>query len=555
MDVTATRTFLQHAFFYASKGWRIFPIAPRKKNPPLVKWADEATTDDRKIAGWWEVTPTANIGIACGRTSGIVVLDVDPAHGGDDSLHALIQQYGRLPDTPESITGSGGRHILFAHPGVEIHNSAGKLGAGLDIRGDGGYIVAPPSIHPSGRQYQWEPMSRPSQVQLAPMPAWLLDMLTRGAQPVTDKFTDAEVGGEVIEGGRNEYMTSLGGAMRRRGMGFDAIFAGLMAENNARCQPPLSADEISAIAKSITRYKPAEPTRVMSRPVYGQSSKIESREPSTAFDGVMALLDLMDNLDGRSIPTFITPIDDALGGIERQTLTVLAARPSMGKSTLAWQIALNNSAHGLRSYFFSLEMSTVALWAKVACGAAGVRWRDIRSQKATPEQVARVMDEAMRLMNLHEDRILVDDGVNTTETMWQMIDKHRPDIVVVDHLRLVADDSENETRRLGAITKTLKDAAKAFNCAVVCLAQLNREVEKRDDKRPQLSDLRDSGQIEENADLVLMMYREDYYDDETRAPAQAASLTELLIRKFRDDVAAQRIYLTFDMKRQWFGGK
>lgn len=133
---------------YAQRGWQAFPLKPRDKIP-FVKWADVATCDEAMLTGWFDNYPDANIGIACGQRSGIVVLDVDAGHGGYESLTKLIEKYGALPETPVSKTGSGGEHIIFKYPaGVDIRNSAGKLGPGLDVRANGGYIVAPPFDSP-----------------------------------------------------------------------------------------------------------------------------------------------------------------------------------------------------------------------------------------------------------------------------------------------------------------------------------------------------------------------------------------------------------------------
>ncbi|HAT50435.1 MAG: bifunctional DNA primase/polymerase [Nitrospirae bacterium] len=122
---------------------------------PLVKWGNEATTDHDQITQWWSKWPKANIGIATGAKSGLVVLDVDVDSGGEASLNKLLDQYGPLPETIRVKTGSGGEHIYFKHPGGKVGNSASKVGAGLDIRGDGGYVVAPPSNHLKGN-YQWK---------------------------------------------------------------------------------------------------------------------------------------------------------------------------------------------------------------------------------------------------------------------------------------------------------------------------------------------------------------------------------------------------------------
>ena len=117
------------------------------------------------------------------------MLDIDTKSGGAESLDDLEMLNGRLPHTIEVITGSGGRHVYFKHPGIDLRNSAGRVGAGLDIRGDGGYVVAPPSLHPSGNNYCWEISSHPDDTPLADMPKWLLD---RVAEPTRRNGHDAQ---------------------------------------------------------------------------------------------------------------------------------------------------------------------------------------------------------------------------------------------------------------------------------------------------------------------------------------------------------------------------
>jgi putative DNA primase/helicase len=116
----------------------------------------DATTDPDQIREWWGQCPAANIGMPTGAWSGVVVLDVDPEKGGFQSLLALVRRYGILPQTRVVHTGSGGLHFYFAHRGIHTRNSAGKLGPGLDLRGDGGYVLLPPSVHATSRAYAWQ---------------------------------------------------------------------------------------------------------------------------------------------------------------------------------------------------------------------------------------------------------------------------------------------------------------------------------------------------------------------------------------------------------------
>jgi hypothetical protein len=176
-DLTADRP-VDAARAYAHRGWRVVPIAPNTKHPAHLKaWSEAATTDPELIGEWWQRWPADGVGVATGQRSGVWVLDVDPGHGGDDSLADLEAEHGALPATMEVITGSGGRHLYFAWPeGATIRNDqAGRLGPGLDVRGDGGQVVAPPTVHPNGRRYEWE-LSSP--LAPAPAPGWLVALLT-----------------------------------------------------------------------------------------------------------------------------------------------------------------------------------------------------------------------------------------------------------------------------------------------------------------------------------------------------------------------------------------
>ena len=181
---------------YAEIGWKVVPLHwPTSsgcscgdracgnvgKHPKTANGLKDGTTSPAQIEAWWRRWPNANIGIVTGAVSGIVVLDVDPRHGGNESLAALEAKHGTLPETVQATTGSGGAHLIFRHPGGRIGNSAGKVGHGLDVRGDGGLIVAAPSLHASRRRYSWR--FDPWSYEPAPLPAWLLALMTPPPPP------------------------------------------------------------------------------------------------------------------------------------------------------------------------------------------------------------------------------------------------------------------------------------------------------------------------------------------------------------------------------------
>lgn len=252
----------------------------------------------------------------------------------------------------------------------------------------------------------------------------------------------------------------------------------------------------------------------------------------------------------RTVFTHIGPIDTAIGGLERQTLTILAARPSMGKTALMLQVARNQATDSKKVIFFSAEMSAVSLWARAACPLAGVDWSSVRAGDVTAAQKERLIQESNKLARQYGDRLILIDTPQTTQTVWQTVAEHRPDVVMFDHLRLFRDQAESEVKRLGRASQQCKEVAKAFDCAFLLASQLSRSLESRQDKRPILSDLRDSGEIEENADVVLMMYRDSYYN--LPVGKTDKDKTELWIRKFRDGNIMQYINLSYDLRQQWF---
>ena len=160
---------MQTAYDYIARGWAVFPLKPRSKEPATAHGFKDASKDPALVHRWWTANPRANVGIATGAASGLVVVDVDGPEG-EAEWTTLQAQFGQAP-TRASITGRG-RHLLYAWPGAPIGNRSPFQH--IHIRGDGGYIVAPPSIHPdTGTAYHWEDES----VDIAPMPLWLLELL------------------------------------------------------------------------------------------------------------------------------------------------------------------------------------------------------------------------------------------------------------------------------------------------------------------------------------------------------------------------------------------
>jgi len=254
-------------------------------------------------------------------------------------------------------------------------------------------------------------------------------------------------------------------------------------------------------------------------------------------------------------PTFIAPLDIALGGgLNLGTQTIVMSRPGMGKTALLCQIADEVSYHGGVVVFGSKEMSKRELLDRMAARRAKVNLQRWRQSGSTEDERARMSEALVHLM--HRTTLFIDDKrTQTTGEFWaecarvKDITAGRLDLIIADHLRLFSDTADNETHRLGRISWAFKQMAGEMECRSIMAAQLSRGVEGQADKRPDLKDLRDSGEIEENADNVIGIYREKYYDP------KANMLAELLIRKCRDGARGDKAELVYQERYMGFERK
>ncbi|MEK7469083.1 MAG: bifunctional DNA primase/polymerase [Planctomycetota bacterium] len=233
------------------------------KHPRVPRGFLDGTKDDVIIKAWWDRWPDANPAVATGAPSGFFVVDVDPGHGGDDSFETL-KNLAPWPDTVQALTGGGGRHFLLGMPeGVSVPSKVGIL-PGIDIRGDGGYIIVTPAAHRSGRNYEWEASSRPGEVKIAAAHEKVLDVVL-GRNGHGAKTGPAPVLPEKIKiGERNHWLASIAGSFRRRGFTEAEILAALRVVNTVeRLEEPVGEQELADIAKSICRY-PAGSTETSS---------------------------------------------------------------------------------------------------------------------------------------------------------------------------------------------------------------------------------------------------------------------------------------------------
>lgn len=350
---------MAQAIAYAAQRWLVMPLRSIRKgsctcgkadcsspgkHPCTARGLKDASIDLERIREWWRKWPEANIAVVTGAVSGIVAFDIDPRHGGKKTLDQLEAEHGTLPATVTAVTGGGGFHFIYRHPGEPIKNRT-NLFPGIDVRGDGGYIVVAPSNHLSGGNYCWDEGRAPGEIPLAAIPTWLLEVLRRGPRREQRKGTPI-VGRELLmqcaqeyvahadstcEGHRNDAAFNLAGHLaafvdKSGGQLHEQEIADLMRPWNLRLFPPLSETELGACVRSgMNNGKPRDPKLVTARNERnGTSPQQVTRQP---------LLVNMSEVEAR--PTqWLWPNRIAKGRI-----TLAVGMPGVGKSFLTCDLA------------------------------------------------------------------------------------------------------------------------------------------------------------------------------------------------------------------------
>lgn len=296
---------IECALSYAARGWHVIPLYSIAngqctckrwqckgpgKHPIFDKWQTKATTEPTHIKQWWSKYPSANIGIVTGKQSGLVIIDIDPRNGGDTSLQNLIDSYDDFKpilDTYTIKTGGNGSHFYYRYDKAFKSLKKHGLGVGIDIKADGGYVLAPPSNHSSGGMY-----SVVSDTEPLPLPSILIDLIRQSPSESSNDKPD------IIEGSRNETLMTLAAEQFRQGKTLAQVKTFLLEENALHCKPPLESTEVIGIAESLANsFKPeANGASVKTR---WQSAVLESGL-GEGFSHVLLGLGLWMNANGRN---------------------------------------------------------------------------------------------------------------------------------------------------------------------------------------------------------------------------------------------------------------
>jgi len=249
---------LSDALRYLKLGYSIIPVLSARKGGAPFSWKEYQSrlpTED-ELRAWWKRWPDHGIAIICGKVSGICVIDLD-RHGESDGVLAARTVHGWEPEGPVVATGGGGLHAYCRHPGFPVKNLTGEASIlpGIELKGDGGFVYAPPSLHPSGRRYKW--LVAPWDEELPPLPEWILKACRRSEDVAADNVDRDDFGRLLLEGvkkgARNVTAARLAGHYLAMGMSADEVFALLKSVWNPRNDPPLSDAELRRVVESIAK--------------------------------------------------------------------------------------------------------------------------------------------------------------------------------------------------------------------------------------------------------------------------------------------------------------
>lgn len=449
-DLPPQSDLLGAALEYVRRGLAVIPVRPGAKEPRSAHGCRDASRDTGQVRRWWGTWPDANLGIVTGKPSQLLVVDIDRKPNGPDgeeSFLELVRATGPLPETWEAQTGGGGRHLYYRIPAGTWLASAVRVLPGLDIRGEGGYVVAPPSLHISGRRYTWELSHHPDEMPLAELPAALSRFLIeRTGRPPPHAPAGKE---RIPEGSRNAALTRLAGMMRRRGMTKEAITAALVVENHVRCIPPLPEAEVRRIAQSIMRYSPVT------------SSETDEPDRSTLSADELRVVPLADIAESR--PRWLWK-----GRIPFGCVSIIEGPPGVGKTTLALAISSAvTRGRPLPGGSEALTPSNVLI-----CSA-----EDSAGATLRPRAVAHDADLARLHVLASLDGGRLPTLPNDVTELGRLVDHHRARLLILDPLMAFFDSEINayrdqDVRRAIAPLSALADRT---GCAVLLLRHLTKD--------------------------------------------------------------------------------
>lgn len=541
------------AVAYAEHGWHVFPLIPRGKQP-LLKGAGgflAATADVAQVRAWWTQHPSANIGLWPGQ-SGLVILDVD---GPEGQHHAMRLGVFSEP-TLECLTGraDGGRHLYFRRPDFSVSNC--DLAPKLDVRGDAGYVVVPPSIHPTGTPYRWQGEF----AEIRELPPAVLDALRQAqdrasgasgtvgvaaedgvalGRPAAGLVFDEEIG----EGGRNNALTRYAGRLLAKGIPEDEALVLVAAVNQTKCRPPLPQHEVNALVANIATREGRKRTTAtgVSLALVGDGEAPAEPEPEIPDAATIAGTQVAEarailTRDLTTAPRWaFTDLDQLTGPMLPGDFVVVGSKSGNGKSTLLMSQMDAFAEAKTPTLYVPLEVDPAVCRLRWAAWKLDLDQRHVirqdwaRLPEGSREAVHQLLEEQSPFVHFVPDKRLALGGLRRW-CRWA-VETQGARVVMLDHLHRM-DFGTNQAMYRVAVTETarhLKDLARELGVVLLAAAQLNRSTDPIDAYLPPSTDrLKESAGLTEEADVILMLSRrlKASLPDKWAAKLRVGALTE-----------------------------
>ena len=460
------------------------------------------------MESWFSQWPDANIGIVTGQISGIVVFDLDSDHAvqyADDE--------GGFPDTPKVKTGKG-YHCYMRYPDFEVRNDVRKE-LDIDIRADGGYVVAPPSVHGSGRKYEWEDCSSILDIEPAPCEPWMIDYLKsimdKPPKPETkhkgdpktpqdpsgtrktmaeDEYTDLLKNG-CQEGMRNQSATKLAGHLLAKGLSESEAWE-ILSQWNNKNTPPIDYSELRRTFDSIKKLESKNAKKEIEITTFLDSEKRASAELDEHYVRVPFGLDSLQAMETKMN-----------GGLVGGRLYILGGIPSSGKTGLTNNIADNICLADFPVLFFSYDDGLAELRYRTFSRFSGFDIEDFNQVRVSKSDINGIF-KTDEIRKITANKYIVQEMIKIEE--WSKIvekikDRHKKaPVIVIDYLRKLKSENNNSDERLRVdeILSNLTNLAKTYNTPIIAISELARDSYKSG-QRLSMASFKESGSIEYEA--------------------------------------------------------
>ena len=535
-----------YALQYLKKGLSVIPLKspsmvsgdlPEKEfirqcKMPLVPWKpfQQRLPTEQEVTDWFDKWPNANIAIVTGKISNLVVFDLD-----SDRAVQYAKNEGGFPDTPKVKTGKG-YHYYVRHPGFEVRNDV-KKALDIDIRADGGYVVAPPSVHGSGRHYEWEDSASVFDIEPAPCESWMVhyskEVAASSAKPTAkkpektrpkddpainstapkdapkpsqthctvrtqageDHYTDILRNG-AQEGQRNQTATKLAGYLFTKGLDENEVWEILKDWNESKNTPPLEEDELQRTFESIRDLEGAKEKK--QKPEINAESFLDTPEKVVSqFTNNYVRIPFAADSYLNILQTKMN------GGLAGGCLYILGGIPSSGKTCLANNLADNICLQNHPVLFFSCDDGATELRYRTYSRFSGFEIEDF-NRRAISKSDIEAIATTQHLTKINPCKYIVPHMINIEDwpkLLGQIKARHqKAPVIVIDYLRKIRtnDQQADERLRIDNILSQLTDLAKKYNTPIIAISELARDSYKSG-QRLSMASFKESGSIEYEA--------------------------------------------------------